>query len=126
MRRGNPIRSAWAQASASVSTGPPLQGATGIWERSARRLAAILSPKLAHHISRGPDVYDPHFPAKVGECRVFRHKAPSNPHGIGADGGERVFQSRIVEVAALWPLSFRVGEMGGAETECLVRLTRQT
>ncbi len=95
---GKPIASACLRASSIDSTGPPLHGATGTPDRSARCLASILSPSVRITSARGADEHDAEPIAQFGELRPFGHEPPADPRRIGPRRDERPLQRREVEV----------------------------
>ena len=98
-------------------TAPGSDGNLGLLRETFR---SDLVAQAAHHIAARPDENDSHLAAKIGECRMFRHKAPAHPNRICTRGRERLFQPAVVEVAALGPMSIGVDELGGTERNGLV------
>src|SRR5205814_3815139 len=66
-----------------------------------KTLCGNLIAELSHDIARGPDENNSHLAAEIGEGRVLRHKAPSDPCCVSACGGHYLFEALVIEVAAL-------------------------
>ncbi len=62
------------------------------------QLRADLVPELAHRVRARPDEGDPDAGAQVGEGRVFRDEAPTDPRSVRAGLDQRLLQHGQVEV----------------------------
>src|SRR6202158_5704942 len=71
-----------------------------------------LVAELAHHVAGRSDENDSHLTAEIGERGVFCHEAPANPDSIGTRRRKRLFESPVVEVAALKMMRLRIGKLG--------------
>src|ERR1035437_9255157 len=106
----------WAWASARHSTGPLLQGVTGICTCSAIRLEAILSPTRRITSPSGPMNTMPSSRQRSANAACSATK----PHPA-----QRASDAAIVDVTALELLGVWIEDLRGAETHCLVRLTHK-
>ena len=91
---GKPMRAAWRSASSTVSTGPPLHGATGTPASSASRLAAILSPTRRMTAASGPTKTMPSRSHSSANSGLLGDEAPPDPHRVGARLAQRALQRR--------------------------------
>ena len=95
------MRAACRSASSTVSTGPPLHGATGTPASSASRVRRDPVANQTHGRRVGPDEDDAEPLAQFGELGLLRDEAPPDPDRIGARLAQGALQRLVVDVAAV-------------------------
>ena len=79
-----------------------------------------LVAEAAHDIAARADKDNSHLLAEVSEGCVFCHEAPAHPDCVGVRFRQNLFETLVVEVAALGMQRVAIQGLGGAERKRLV------